>query len=168
MVMLIDVSPGEVIDRLTILEIKLERIADPDKGRHVLFEYEQLSAALASNPPIAGLEELRGELKAVNSALWLVEDELRDHERCKDFGPAFVELARSVYHHNDHRSAIKRKIGELAGSAAIDVKSYASYWHERCKENVSKGSQELTAVADQLTASKSPRIRSGRVRADYS
>ena len=93
----------------------------------MLVEYEGLSAALAASPAIAGVESLRAELKAVNSALWQVEDELRDHERCKNFGPAFVELARSVYRHNDHRSAIKRKIAELAGSALVDVKSYTAY-----------------------------------------
>lgn len=125
--MLIDVSPGDVVDRLTILEIKLERINDPAKRRFVLAEYKQLAAAIAEAPPIPDIDSLRAELKAVNTALWEVEDSVRDHERRKEFGAAFVELARSVYRHNDRRSALKQKICELAGSALVDVKSYAEY-----------------------------------------
>jgi hypothetical protein len=125
--MQIDVAPGEVIDRLTILELKLERIADPAKLEPVRTEYQHLSAALAAAAAIPGGEALRSELKAVNAALWQVEDDLRDCERTKNFGPRFVVLARSVYHHNDQRSALKRRINEAAGSALTDVKSYAPY-----------------------------------------
>lgn len=125
--MLIDVSPGEVVDRLTILEIKLERITDPAKRTFVLAEYQKLSAAFAEGPRIREIDSLRAELKTVNTALWEVEDSIRDHERRKDFGTTFVELARSVYRHNDRRSAIKQKICDLAGSTVTEVKSYAKY-----------------------------------------
>jgi hypothetical protein len=125
--MLVDVAPGEVIDRLTILELKLERISDPEKHRHAQTEYESLSEVLAQSAPVPEIDALRTELKAVNSALWQVEDDLRDHERRKDFGASFVELARSVYRHNDRRSDLKRRISEAAGSAHRDVKSYAPY-----------------------------------------
>lgn len=125
--MLIEMAPGEVIDRLTILELKREHIADAAKLAPVSLEYEKLSAALAADAPIPGVEALRAELKAVNAALWLVEDDIRDCERAKDFGPRFVELARSVYRNNDRRSALKHAINQAAGSALTDVKSYAPY-----------------------------------------
>jgi len=125
--MQIEVSPGEVIDRITILEIKLERIADPARREFVVREYGMLSTVLAATPVSPGLEALRDALKQVNLALWNVEDDLREHERRKDFGPDFVELARSVYRHNDRRAALKQEINALVGSALSDVKSYAAY-----------------------------------------
>lgn len=125
--MLIDAAPGEVIDRLTILELKLERIAVPAKLAPVRLEHKNLTAALAAGEPIPGVEPLRSALKAVNAALWQVEDDIRACERAKDFGPRFVELARSVYRHNDQRCALKQRINEAAGSALTDVKSYARY-----------------------------------------
>jgi hypothetical protein len=125
--MLIEMAPGEVIDRLTILELKREHIADPAKRAPVLLEYEKLTAALAAVAPIPGVEPLRAELKAVNAALWQVEDDIRDCERAQDFGPRFVDLARSVYRHNDRRAAVKHAINVAAGSALTDVKSYAPY-----------------------------------------
>ncbi len=125
--MIIEQSPGEVIDRLTILEIKLARIGDPALCRPVTVEYERLLAAVAASQRIEGVEPLRSELKLVNESLWDVEDALRDHERRKDFGDSFVAHARSVYRLNDRRSAIKRRINEIAGSASSDVKSYTPY-----------------------------------------
>jgi len=125
--MIIEQSPGEVIDRLTILEIKLARISDPSLRRHVVVEHDRLLAALAASQAIEGVDSLRAELKSVNESLWDVEDALRDHERRNEFGDMFVERARSVYRLNDRRSAIKRLINELAGSAVSDVKSYAPY-----------------------------------------
>ena len=123
-----EVSPGEVVDRLTILEIKIERIADPEKRRNVVCEYEILSRTLAAGTDQSEeLEMLRAELKKVNTALWQIEDELRDHERRQDFGPAFVALARSVYRNNDRRAAIKRQISEYLGSGLIEEKSYSPY-----------------------------------------
>lgn len=124
--MQIDVAPGEVIDRLTILELKLEKIADAARLAPVRLEYQKLTAALAA-APVAGIEPLRSALKAVNAALWQVEDDLRDCERAKDFGPRFVELARSVYRHNDQRCVLKQEINQAAGSALSDVKFYRPY-----------------------------------------
>jgi hypothetical protein len=125
--MLIETAPGEVIDRLTILELKLEKIADPAKLDPVRLEHEKLSAALAAAAPIPGLAPLRAALKAVNAELWQVEDDLRDLERAGDFGPRFIELARSVYRHNDRRCALKQQINDAAGSPLTEVKSYAPY-----------------------------------------
>jgi hypothetical protein len=125
--MLVETAPGTVIDRLTILELKLEKIVDPAKRAPVRLEYEMLSAALAAAVPIPGVVPLRSALKEVNAALWEIEDALRDCEHTKDFGPRFIELARSIYRHNDRRSALKRQIDEAAGSALTEVKSYLPY-----------------------------------------
>ncbi|MCH8917709.1 MAG: hypothetical protein E2O90_02790 [Alphaproteobacteria bacterium] len=124
----ISVSPGEVIDRLTIAEIKSERIADPAKLAHVRVELARL--ATAAKVAIADTDELRGlraELKAVNEKLWVIEDDIRDCERQGDFGAAFVALARAVYRTNDQRVAVKRRINQALGSELIDEKSYAPY-----------------------------------------
>jgi hypothetical protein len=125
--MLIETAPGDVIDRLTILELKLQNIADPAKLGPVQLEYDKLGTALAAASPIPGVEALRAALKEVNAALWQVEDDLRDCERAGNFGPRFIELARSVYRHNDRRCALKRRINDAAGSALTEVKSYAPY-----------------------------------------
>lgn len=128
MLIRIDVSPGELIDKLTILEIKRERMSDPAKLRNVGAEHALLTASLAD--AVAAdprLDALRAELKAINEKLWVVEDDLRDLERAKDFGPRFVELARAVYFTNDERAAVKRRINELLGSAIMEEKSYAPY-----------------------------------------
>jgi hypothetical protein len=124
--MLIEMAPGEVIDRLTILELKLEKIADSSKLAPVRLEHKKLTDALAA-APMGGIEPLRSALKAVNATLWQVEDDIRDCDRAKDFGPRFVALARSVYRHNDRRCALKQQINEAAGSVLTDVKAYAPY-----------------------------------------
>ena len=94
----IEIAPGELIDKITILEIKLERIKDSDKLANVRLEWETLvkgrDAAIEETPE---LDRLSAELKAANEALWDIEDDIRDCERDKNFGDAFVELARSVY-----------------------------------------------------------------------
>ena len=124
----IEVAPGELIDKVTILEIKLEEIADPLQLRNVRYEYELLSHVLdTSIEPIPQTDELRAELKAVNKRLWDIEDDIRDCERRKDFGPRFVDLARSVYRTNDLRAAIKKRINELQNSAIVEEKSYTHY-----------------------------------------
>lgn len=124
----IEVAPGELLDKLTILEIKSERIADPAKLANVRTELATLAAsrklAIPDSPELA---ELCGRLKAVNQTLWDVEDEIRLCERDRDFGERFVDLARSVYRHNDRRAAIKRQINELLGSRLIEEKDYAQY-----------------------------------------
>jgi hypothetical protein len=124
----IEVSPGELIDKITILELKSERIGDRDKLRHARKELAVLvtarDGAVAPSPELA---ELTAALKHVNAALWEVEDELRACERAGDFGPRFVELARSVYRHNDRRAALKLDINRLLASELVEVKSYAAY-----------------------------------------
>ena len=78
-------------------------------------------------PASTGLDQLTADLKTINAELWDIEDEIRDYERAKDFGPRFVELARSVYRQNDRRAFVKRKINELLGSTLVEEKSYAAY-----------------------------------------
>lgn len=124
----IEVAPGELLDKLTILEIKGERISDPAKLANVRTELAALKASRErAIPDSVGLAELWRQLKAVNLALWDVEDEIRLCERDRDFGARFIELARSVYRHNDRRAAIKRQINELLGSKLIEEKDYAQY-----------------------------------------
>jgi hypothetical protein len=125
---LVEVSAGELIDKITILEIKAARIADPQKLENVRRELEVLcrarDAAIGESPE---LESLIGELKTVNRALWQVEDEIRECERNRDFGPPFIELARRVYHSNDRRAALKRQINQLLGSRLVEEKAYVTY-----------------------------------------
>jgi hypothetical protein len=124
----IDVAPGEVLDKLTILEIKKANIKDPAKLRNVEHEYDVLSRTLAEQvADTAALQALRARLKEINETLWRIEDDIRDQERAKDFGPRFIELARAVYHTNDERAAVKRQINELLDSDIIEEKSYAAY-----------------------------------------
>lgn len=127
----VPVSFGELIDKLTILEIKLERFADPGKRANVEREYQALCATWEQVPQsrldIAGL---RAALKAVNGRLWQIEDSVREHEARKDFGPAYIELARSVYLNNDERARLKRQINLALGSALVEEKSYDDYRQE--------------------------------------
>ncbi|KAA0586251.1 tetratricopeptide repeat protein [Azospirillum lipoferum] len=128
MPILAPVSWGELLDKITILDIKTERIADADKLANVRREREALVAVAAqadtARPEVAALID---ELRAVNTTLWEVEDEIRDCERAKDFGPRFVELARQVYHTNDRRAALKRDLNRLLGSDLVEEKSYQAY-----------------------------------------
>ena len=125
---LVEISPGELIDKITILEIKAERIADARKLANVRYALDRLSetgaATLAKG---AALERLWAELRTVNEALWEIEDDIRQCEAKQDFGPRFIELARSVYRTNDRRAAIKKNIDQLFGSAMTDEKSYEHY-----------------------------------------
>jgi len=124
----VEIAPGELIDKITILEIKRERMQDAAKLRNVTTELEVLTKARdTSLAPSETLSQRAAELKAVNEALWLIEDEIRDCERRGDFGARFIELARSVYRQNDRRAAIKRQINELFGSSLIEEKSYRPY-----------------------------------------
>ena len=124
----IDISPGELIDKITILAIKLERIGDPAKLKNVRTEHDLLSAASIRDIPASpAMDKLAAELKAVNEKLWDIEDDIRQHEREKKFDGRFIELARAVYHTNDRRSQIKREINDLLGSAITEEKSYAKY-----------------------------------------
>ena len=124
----VPISPGELIDRLTILEIKSERLADPEKAANVRHELGLLAeAAREAIPETRQIQALKAELKTVNEILWRIEDDIRDCERQGDFGDAFIELARSVYRINDERARLKGRINEALGSAIRDEKSYSPY-----------------------------------------
>ncbi|OAN52207.1 hypothetical protein A6A04_00450 [Paramagnetospirillum marisnigri] len=128
MSVLVPVSWGEIIDKITILEIKAERLADAAKLANVTKELNELVAVREREfPAHAGLAALSAELKAINEKLWVIEDDIRDCERAKDFGAKFIELARAVYVTNDERAAVKRKVNDLLGSALVEEKSYAPY-----------------------------------------
>jgi hypothetical protein len=124
----VPIGPGELIDKITILEIKAEHIASREKLANVRVELAALVLARdAALPPSPDLEALTTALKRVNESLWQVEDEIRDCERTADFGTRFIALARSVYHTNDERAALKRKINLLLDAAIVEEKSYATY-----------------------------------------
>jgi len=120
------IAIGELIDKITILEIKAERIQDPDKVRNVRAELALLRdlrdrAGLSTSE----MDGLADELRSINAALWEIEDDIRACEAQGDFGPRFIALARSVYHSNDRRSAVKKRINHAFGSAIVEEKSYA-------------------------------------------
>src|SRR5262249_37941522 len=122
------VSVGELIDKIVILEIKAARITDRDKLARISKELNLLNqidyGAAECRQEIAALKE---ELRQVNEALWDIEYRLRDGEREKEFGPLFVQLARAVYRTNDRRSALKRRINEISGSAITEAKAHPAY-----------------------------------------
>ncbi len=124
----IPISPGEVVDRLTILEIKSERISDKTKLVNVHHELGKLlEAAKSAIPDSQDMRALRAKLKAVNEELWVIEDDIRECERERDFGATFIALARAVYKTNDRRADLKRRINEALGSDIMEQKSYAPY-----------------------------------------
>jgi len=124
----VDISAGELIDKLTILQIKAERIGDPSKLNNVQIALRHFSeirdTALSPSDKLTRLEK---RLKALNKKLWDTEDEIRNCEAAKNFGPRFIELARSIYQTNDKRANVKKQIDELFGSTLTDEKSYADY-----------------------------------------
>jgi Mg2+ and Co2+ transporter CorA len=123
--MKIEVSNGELLDKVSILEIKMEKITDKDKLRNISKEFNLLK-------PLAGeilgqVRELFTRLKDINRALWDIEDRIREFESRKDFGGKFVETARQVYRMNDERARIKKEINERTGSGLVEEKSYQEY-----------------------------------------
>ncbi|TBW55903.1 hypothetical protein EZI54_10725 [Marinobacter halodurans] len=127
-VITVPVSFGEVLDKITILEIKSERIEDAEKVRNVRLELDELSRTWNDAvPDQSAIGELRQQLKAVNEALWEIEDDIRDQEAAQDFGPRFIELARAVYVTNDKRAAIKKEVNLALGSRFVEEKSYKDY-----------------------------------------
>lgn len=124
---MIPVAWGELIDKLTILEIKRERLTSPKALESVRLEHSALERVLGDKRTDAQLRQLRDTLRAINEQLWEVEDLLREHEAGQDFGDVFVHLARSVYRLNDERAAIKRTISLQLNSEFLEEKSYASY-----------------------------------------
>ncbi len=128
---LIPASAGELIDKITILEIKVKNIRDPEKNRNVAKELEALVKCLRKNISDADqLADLRASLKSINEALWDIEDDIRLCEQRGEFGDKFIKLARSVYRQNDKRAAVKKEINVLLGSSIIEEKSYADYTQE--------------------------------------
>ena len=130
MPLLIPASVGELIDKITILEIKQQRIADAAKQLNISRELQALMAVVGEQElgyPLGALAELGQQLSAVNQQLWDIEDDIRECERQADFGTRFVELARAVYHRNDERAALKRSINEQCGSELVEEKSYVAY-----------------------------------------
>ncbi len=124
----IPISPGELLDKITILEIKSERLGDEAKRHNVLRELELLEGVRDAHiPGSMTLAALIGRLKTVNERLWEIEDDIRASERGSDFGPRFIELARAVYFTNDERSALKREINTLLGSTIVEEKGYEAY-----------------------------------------
>ena len=125
---LVETSPGDLIDQITILEIKSERFSDPGKLGPVRARLASLVRSRDRHiSPSPQLMALRGELKCVNEQVWQAEDEIRACERDQDFGERFVEVARSIYRHNDRRAALKRQIDELLGAPWGEEKGYVEY-----------------------------------------
>jgi len=123
--MKIEVSNGEIIDKLTIIQIKLERIKDAEKLKNLKKEYDELISA--SSSIIDTSDPLYTELYKVNCELWDIEDRIRDLERKKDFDKEFISTARAVYFRNDRRSELKREINIKTSSGLIEEKSYEKY-----------------------------------------
>ncbi|MCX6329667.1 MAG: DUF6165 family protein [Bacteroidia bacterium] len=123
--MKVEVSNGEIIDKLTIIQIKLERIKDEAKLKNLKKEFEKLSKV--TSKIISTTDPLYVALYEVNCELWDIEDHIRDLERKKDFGDDFISTARSVYFKNDKRAEIKRGINIKTSSGLIEEKSYEKY-----------------------------------------
>jgi hypothetical protein len=122
------VSPGELLDKLTILEIKSERIQDPEKLINIRHELELLEAVWRqADQGSETVRALRSDLKQVNEMLWVIEDDIRLCENEGNFGDRFIELARSVYITNDRRADLKKQINLALGSAIVEEKSYQDY-----------------------------------------
>ena len=124
----VPISWGELFDKITILQIKLENLTSKNAFENVEQELKKLQSVLTQNGPKT-METIRleGELRQINQHLWDIEDKIRDKERTNSFDDEFIQLARSVYIKNDERSRIKRKINELLGSELVEEKSYAEY-----------------------------------------
>jgi predicted nucleic acid-binding Zn-ribbon protein len=125
---LVPVSPGEVLDKITILEIKSERMSDPEKVANVRAELEHLNKSWA-DAVIENevMRSLRQQLKTINQRLWIIEDDIRDKERAREFDEEFIQLARSVYATNDRRAQIKKEINLHLGAQLVEEKSYTPY-----------------------------------------
>ena len=124
----VETSPGELIDKLTILEIKSDRIQDKRSLGHINTELEILNEVIEKHISVSDeLKKLIARLKKINEALWDIEDNIRICEKEKNFGDRFIELARSVYQSNDLRAEIKRDINQLLSSKIYEVKSYEDY-----------------------------------------
>jgi hypothetical protein len=133
---LIPVSWGELLDKITILEIKKERIGDRAALRNVVRELERLTEAADGVDGRPGVAALIAELRLVNTRLWDIEEQIREKEAVADFGAEFVRIARSVYKNNDVRAALKRELNLLLNSALVEEKSYGGPATRSASENV--------------------------------
>ena len=123
-----EISSGELLDKISILEIKLKKIKDKENLKEINKEYAILKQSQNLNIKLTNeLKDLFDELKKVNLYLWDIEDKLRICEKNKDFGEKFIELARGVYFNNDSRSKIKSEINKLSGSNIKEIKQYSDY-----------------------------------------
>lgn len=125
---LVPLSPGEMLDKITILRIKAARMSDSQKVANVKHELALLEKTWKDSGAAAvNIGDEEANLTRVNEKLWVIEDEIRDEERAKRFGEKFIELARAVYFVNDERAAIKKRINTAMGSNIVEEKSYNSY-----------------------------------------
>ena len=125
---LVPISPGELLDKITILQIKSERMSEPEKVANVQIELDALSAVWKKSvSEDSTITEIHNALKSINETLWDIEDDIRDEERAKNFGEKFIELARSVYVTNDLRAEAKKKLNLYLGSTIVEEKSYQDY-----------------------------------------
>ena len=125
--MKVEISNGELLDKFSILEIKMGNITEPSKLANVENEYRELTSDCTNLLRDSKISTLYAELKSINQKLWVIEDDIRDCERSKDFGPQFVSLAREVYFTNDDRARIKKEINLASGSSLVEEKSYQDY-----------------------------------------
>jgi hypothetical protein len=124
----VPISPGELLDKITILRIKSERMSDPAKLANVRLELRNLEATW--NESAYAKMDIKTDIDAllgVNERLWVIEDDIRDKERTQAFDAEFIRLARAVYFENDERAAIKRRINTTLGSGIVEEKSYRKY-----------------------------------------
>jgi sulfur transfer complex TusBCD TusB component (DsrH family) len=123
----IEVSHGEIVDKLTILQIKKENITDPSKLDNIVKEYDYLLSVVENDLGILTESPEYLELLSINNELWVIEDDIRDKERRKEFDDEFIKLARAVYYTNDVRAKIKKEINLKYSSGFVEEKSYQSY-----------------------------------------
>ncbi len=126
--LLAEISAGELIDKITILRIKTERIGDQEKLKNIRHELDLLNRLRRENLETSpALDDLEAQLKKVNEVLWDLEDDIRDYELRDAFEIGFIDTARAIYRSNDERASIKRKINELTRSSIVEEKSYTVY-----------------------------------------
>ena len=164
---LVPVSFGELLDKITILQIKSERISDAGKLANVRKELAALEATWSTHPAAdMDIRALHAELKAVNEQLWDIEDDIRLKDKAQTFDEGFVELARSVYFRNDERARIKKAINLALGSGYVDEKSYADYGTRRaarrCRSKVSRvDAFPLKSLGPRFTPAPAKTLSSG-------
>ena len=125
---LVEVSVGELLDKISILEIKKDRITDPESAKFIQNEYLILKGQLDKNiKHDKSLDELFNKLKKINMTLWEKEDEKRSYEKNSDFGEKFIKVSRDIHFFNDDRSKIKLEINKITGSLIREIKQYTSY-----------------------------------------